>query len=193
MSDSNDYRDKTIDRIGLLIIASILGLLLGAFSTPQFFYCCWEQNKTVAKYLDTAVVGIPIFMLLWYFRAHDVRQQIQQNHFNNAIENLVTKNFTTVIFGVRSLIKLSETTPYFNKLITRAFENKIEELNSEIKIIELKSTCSWDFQGSYRRELIKEMEEWPPDCKTTRVLKWIEEIFIYLFPLLFVVGHAFLC
>ncbi len=74
----------------------------------------------------------------------DVSQQIQQNYFNNAIENLVIASFTKENFGVRSLIKLSETTPYFNKLITIAFESKIRELKS----------IGSGGQGSYRRELI---------------------------------------
>ncbi len=94
--------------------------------------------------MATAVVGIPIFALLWYFYTRDVRQKIQQNHFNNTIENLATESFTKENFGVRSLIKLSETTPYFNKLITIAFEGKTGELKS----------IGSGGQGSYRRELI---------------------------------------
>ncbi len=82
IKSSNDYRDNIGIRIDLLIGMVILGLLLGSFLDAPFFSDYLKQNKEVAKHLATAVIGIPAFIFLWYFRTHDVRQQIQQNHFN---------------------------------------------------------------------------------------------------------------
>ncbi len=180
-SDSIDYRDTTIGRIWLLILASILGISL-AYIPTEFFYDYWGQNKIIAKYLATASVGIPIFMFLRNFRTRDVRQQIQQNHFNNAIENLATKNFTTINFGVRSLIRLSEITPYYNTLITRVFKSKI---------VELESIGSGGVQGSCRRELITEMQKRPQGYKKTKDPTYVERFFICLFLYVFLVFHFF--
>ena len=70
--------DKRSFRFLLLIGAGCFGLLLGVFADAQFFCDYLGQDETVAKYLATAVVGVPVFMFLWYFRTRDVRQQIEK-------------------------------------------------------------------------------------------------------------------
>ncbi len=123
-------------------------------------------HETVAEYLATAVVGIFVFILLWYFRTRDVRQQIEktqeqidkfqiqiwQNQFNDAIGNLNTDdNMVKEEVGIKSLIKLSAVVPEFNELIKIAFENKIEVLNR---------TVPDRFKDTYRGQLIIKMKKW---------------------------------
>ncbi len=140
-----DFYDKYIDnkfvRFVLLIGAGGFGLLFGKLADVQFFRDCLGLHKTVSEYLATAVVGIFVFILLWYFRTRDVRQQIEktqeqidkfqkqinQDHFNHAVGNLISGSFTQEEIGVKSLIKLSKTAPEFNELIIIAFESSISE------------------------------------------------------------------
>ena len=127
------------DNIGLRLICVCAvgyygGISLGQFATVNFFLERVTQDMGVAEYLATVVVGIPVFILLWYFRTRDVRQQIEktqaqlwQNHFNNAIENLTSDSFLKEDIGIKSLIKLSETTTEFNELIIIAFESTLNK------------------------------------------------------------------
>ena len=127
------------DNIGLRLICVCAvgyygGISLGQFATVNFFLERVTQDMGVAEYLATVVVGIPVFILLWYFRTRDVRQQIEktqaqlwQNHFNNAIENLTSDSFLKEEIGIKSLIKLSETTTEFNELIIIAFESTLNK------------------------------------------------------------------
>ncbi len=149
-----DFHDKYIDnkfaRFVLLIVAGVLGVVLGKSFDVKFF-CDRGLHETVAEYLATAVVGILVFMLLWYFRTRDVRQQIEktqeqvdeaqrqicQNQFNDAIEHLTTsKNRLKEAVGVEALLKLSAVTSEFNTLIMIAFENKIKELEPTLALFE---------------------------------------------------------
>ncbi len=161
MSDSglfkniSDFYDTYIDnkfiRFLLLIGAGGLGLLFGKLVDVQFFRDCLGLHETVAEYLITAVVGIFVFILLWYFRTRDVRQQIEktqaqvdetqrqicQNQFNDAIEHLTTSNNRLKeAVGLEALLKLSAVTSEFNKLITIAFENKIKILEPTLASFE---------------------------------------------------------
>ncbi len=127
------------DNIGLRLICVCAvgyygGISLGQFATVNFFLERVTQDMGVAEYLATVVVGIPVFILLWYFRTRDVRQQIEktqaqlwQNHFNNAIENLTSDSIVKEDIGIKSLIKLSETTTEFNELIIIAFESTLNK------------------------------------------------------------------
>ncbi len=155
------------DNIGLRLICVCAvgyygGISLGQFATVNFFLERVTQDMGVAEYLATVVVGIPVFILLWYFRTRDVRQQIEktqaqlwQNHFNNAIENLTSDSFLKEEIGIKSLIKLSETTTEFNELIIIAFEsslNKYHRYRSEQKNRE--SMMGINIEISYARDML---------------------------------------
>ena len=81
LSKISDFYDTCIDnkfcRLLLLIGAGGFGLLFGKLADVQFFRDYLGLHETVAEYLATAVVGIFVFILLWYFRTRDVRQQIE--------------------------------------------------------------------------------------------------------------------
>ncbi len=139
--------DNKFVRLMLLLLAGGFGLMLGKYADVQFFSCyLGEGNMKVAEYLATVVVGVPIFIFLWYYRTRDVRQQIEkvqeqiqksqkqidQNHFNNAIGNLTSDMLIKEEIGVQSLIKLSEVTPEFNELIIIAFRSTIDGFKSYI-------------------------------------------------------------
>ncbi len=139
--------DNKFVRLMLLFLAGGFGLMLGKYADVQFFSCyLGESNRKVAEYLATVVVGVPIFIFLWYYRTRDVRQQIEkiqeqiqksqkqidQNHFNNAIGNLTSDILIKEEVGVQSLIKLSEVTPEFNELIIIAFRIAIDRFKSYI-------------------------------------------------------------
>ncbi len=184
MSDSGlfkkirDFYDKYIDnkfvRFLLLIGAGGFGLLFGKFADVQFFYGCLGLHETVAEYLATAVVGVFVFILLWYFRTRDVRQQIektqaqidkfqiqiQQNYFNNAIENLTSDSILKEEIGIKSLIKFSETTPEFSELIKIAFESSINEFQRSINIYGHIYSSTPEPKYSLRKDLIKDMQKW---------------------------------
>ncbi len=174
ISDLYDtYIDNKLVRFLLLIGAGGLGLFFGKLVDVQFFHDCLGLHETVAEYLATAVVGIFVFILLWYFRTRDVRQQIEktqrqigiaqeqvrksqmqiwQNQFNDAIGNLTTESVTKEEIGAQSLIKLSEITSEFNELIIIAFKSRIEELENYIPL-----------PSAYRRRIVKGMKDWLSD------------------------------
>ncbi len=125
--------------ICLCMVGYYGGIHLGKFANTQFFLERVTKDVGVAEYLATVVVGIPVFILLWYFRTRDVRQQIEktqaqlwQNHFNNAFENLISDSITQKEIGVKSLINLSKASLEFNELITIAFESTINEFQHNI-------------------------------------------------------------
>ncbi len=196
LSKISDFYDTCIDnkfcRLLLLIGAGGFGLLFGKLADVQFFRDYLELHETVAEYLATAVVGIFVFILLWYFRTRDVRQQIEktqeqidkfqiqicQNKFNDATRNLTTdSNRLKEEIGVESLIKLSTVTSEFNNLIIIAFENKIKELDKilchyeagkyrkPLKQDQRKLSNINDTDYVYRKKLIDDMEGWLSDHK----------------------------
>ena len=196
LSKISDFYDTCIDnkfcRLLLLIGAGGFGLLFGKLADVQFFRDYLGLHETVAEYLATAVVGIFVFILLWYFRTRDVRQQIEktqeqidkfqiqicQNKFNDATRNLTTdSNRLKEEIGVESLIKLSTVTSEFNNLIIIAFENKIKELDKilchyeagkyrkPLKQDQRKLSNINDTDYVYRKKLIDDMEGWLSDHK----------------------------
>ncbi len=185
ISDFYDtYIDKKFVRFLLLIGAGGFGLFFGKLVDVQFFRDYLELHETVAEYLATAVVGVPVFIFLWYFRTRDVRQQIEktqeqvdkfqkqinQNHFNHAIGNLISGSLTQEEIGVKSLIKLSEITTEFNELIIIAFESSISEFQ-RYKLTQeehKKIGMDLDLTRAPREKLAERVIEWLIDPKNSQ-------------------------
>ncbi len=170
--------DQKKIRFSLLISAGIIGTVLFINFHPllEFF----TLKAEISEYIVTTVGSIPVLMMLWYFRTRDVRQQvdklqnqINQDHFNHAVENLtnislILTNIRSAseqnsqqslngmikeVIGVQSLIQLSETTPDFNELIVIIFQNKIKEF-TKYHFVHNKS------RSDSRKNLIRDMKDW---------------------------------
>ena len=111
-----------------------------------------EKNK-VLEYFLIAIVGLPVFFLLWFFRTHDTRESIKkaeesikkaeesikkteestkkaeenikQNKLFNCFENLASSEVMKIDLGVTQLITFSEQNSPFNEQIKLAFIKRL--------------------------------------------------------------------
>ncbi len=144
----NRWIDRSYIRLGLLLVAGVIGGFVGNYWLNVETFCDWGFDKTVAEYLATATIGIPIFIFLWFFRTRDIRQQInktqesiskaqeqiQQGKYADAVNNIVSTERLKIEIGVRELITLSKKTPRFDDEILSVFLERLKNFDLEPNI-----------------------------------------------------------
>ncbi len=119
-----------------LIILSIVGMFL----TTLFSDCIIEllsfdgdkfQESYAASSIRVLLLGLPVFIGLWYFRTHDTREQIQKAQesihtaiLSNAYTLLASTELPSRCIGVKSLATLKRNYP--------AFTNQIDNVTKDL-------------------------------------------------------------
>lgn len=136
-------------RLSSLLIGVVLGmLLLKVFAKYiEAWLVCFlglDQDSRVIDSLQIILLGLPVFILLWYFRTYDTREQldksaeqINQNNYFEGLKNLVSNEQLKIEIAVQQLIQLSQTIANFNGGIKLAFIKRLkippnEEENKEL-------------------------------------------------------------
>ena len=136
-----------IPRFVLLIIAVVDGLFLLFI----FGYCCQEyfinffnidRSSNFIGSFQLLLLGLPVFVLLWFFRTHDTKmqiakseeqieqsekqiakseEQINQADYFKRFDNFASNDLLKTAIGVRQLIALREITEEYDEGISIAF------------------------------------------------------------------------
>jgi uncharacterized protein YjbI with pentapeptide repeats len=156
MSKSNNkkFTDFILKyRLINLFAAGALGLIIAWFvsieSISDFLKCFF--NEDLFKYISTFFAGVPVFLLLWYFRTHDTKTGLIQSKFFNALDNLSSESQLKIEVGVFQLKKIRENNP------------KDEDIRNQIQL-----------------SFIKRLKAKPEGVKNTDVLGYAQHIFQYL-------------
>ena len=131
-------------RFTCLIIAVIVGSLLVGNGFPEYFGKLLNINKN-SKFIDSfqlLVLGLPVFTLLWFFRTHDTKTQIEKSEkqiekseaqiaksekqinqasYFKGLDNLASNDLLKTDIGVRQLAALRKITKQYDEDIVIAF------------------------------------------------------------------------
>ena len=67
-------------------------------------------------------LALPVFTLLWLFRTHDTREQINQAAYFKGSDNLASNELLKTVIGVRQLVELRKLTTEYDRSMVIAFE-----------------------------------------------------------------------
>ncbi len=152
-------------RFNLLVLTVWCGVLVGKYTSIQFFHDYLNQNEYASKHLALIIYAIPTLALLWYFRTRDriqqieeiheqinkTQTQIQQNAIISAIKHLNSGNIIRENVGVNVLIKSLDISLEFNTLIKCAITNVSNKFSRD-------RSCR---EGALSNEEIKKMPQSP--------------------------------
>ena len=131
--ESDSIWDKLRVRFLWLILCGLIGIFLSIdyWGLVSFLL---ERVKNDIPYIRNIVLGLPVFLSLWWFRTRDVRQQInktetqiQQNSLFNGVANLSDKDPLKIDIGVAQLVALSKLNPDHDKTIRLAFIRRLKK------------------------------------------------------------------
>lgn len=140
------YADKLGARFALLVLVALAGIgmfrcfreaiycVLGAFSKGA------DGKLIPIAAIDGVLLGLPVFVALWWFRTRDTHAQINKSqaqiHQNNlaiGLDKLVSGDSLQLAIGVQMLIQVSKNTKEFNEEIRLAFIKRLQHLPDDIK------------------------------------------------------------
>ena len=126
-------RGSTWARITIVVAAALSGVAISSWlHTYATVWITENFNAAVVGYVQTIVIGAPIIFFGWYFRNYDQQttlqkseQQIQQNDFFHALNNLSSTNFLKIDIGVERLMHMS--VPRFDTTVRLALIRRIKK------------------------------------------------------------------
>ena len=146
---------KSSDIQALSTVAGLEGWLKPKILTYRFrslmagavvgiVFCCLlvvpllGVDSSLTSAIALLALVLPVFTLLWFFRTHDIKTQIEksekqinQTTYFKALENLDSKDLFKIVIGVRQLIELRKLTQEYNSSIAIVFE-KFLQLREEL-------------------------------------------------------------
>jgi len=144
------FIDKYVDKLGarfaLLVLVALAGIgmfrcfreaiycALGAFSKGA------DGKLIPIAAIDGVLLGLPVFVALWWFRTRDTHAQINKSqvqiHQNNlaiGLDKLVSGDSLQLAIGVQMLIQVSKKTEEFDGEIRLAFIKRLQHLPNKVK------------------------------------------------------------
>ena len=144
------FIDKYVDKLGarfaLLVLVALAGIgmfrcfreaiycALGAFSKGA------DGKLIPIAAIDGVLLGLPVFVALWWFRTRDTHAQISKSqaqiHQNNlaiGLDKLVSDDSLQLAIGVQMLIQVSRNTKEFDEEIRLAFIKRLQHLPFKMK------------------------------------------------------------
>ncbi len=125
--------DKTLGRFLLLIGAASVGLIVHPYITFILYDIISDSNlidpnnpQSNLVYVNGIGFGLPIFLVLWWFRTRDTRQSIQHNNLFSGLRLLASDNALEIDIGVYQLIELSKAVPEHRDVIRIAFIRRLK-------------------------------------------------------------------
>lgn len=127
-------------RFGLLSGGAGVGVLF--VNVASEWLACLVGFYGINPQFRLLLLGLPIFVLLWWFRTYDAQQQIQQANFATGITNLASGNPLSIGVGVAILLGVSNSTLAFDKEIKTAFIRRLKEFPQDldkVKVVQVRT------------------------------------------------------
>ncbi len=126
-----------------LVIPTIVGIaIFGLFAYFQIlcYLFLFLTNERIITNLLIVTLSVPTFLILWVFRTHDTKKQlnkaqenIKQQDFHDALNMLADDKLISQGIAMQRLIKISEKNPEYNDTIKLAFIQRMKAINKEVK------------------------------------------------------------
>ena len=112
-----------IPRFVLLVMAAAFGsfLLKNCCSESLIKFFNINECSRFIESFQLLLLGLPVFVLLWFFRTHDTKTQINQADYFKGLDNLASNDVLKIAIGARQLVALRKTTKQYDKGIAIAF------------------------------------------------------------------------
>ena len=133
-------KNTLFSRASILIIIAFTGLFLVLFREDifNFFFFDFKNGAQDSLTKDsnnfiTLLLSSLIFLTLWFFRTYDVREQIGQQDFHDALRMLADDKLISQEIAVLRLIDISKKTKAYNDTIKLAFIKRMKAPYKEAK------------------------------------------------------------
>ena len=126
-------KNTLFSRASILIIIAFTGLFLVLFREDifNFFFLDFKNGAQDNLTKDsnnfiTLLLSSLIFLTLWFFRTYDVREQIGQQDFHDALRMLADDKLVSQEIAVLRLIDISKKNKIYNDIIKLAFIKRMK-------------------------------------------------------------------
>ena len=126
-------KNTLFSRASILIIIAFTGLFLVFFREDifNFFFLDFKNGAQDNLTKDsnnfiTLLLSSLIFLTLWFFRTYDVREQIGQQDFHDALRMLADDKLVSQEIAVLRLIDISKKTKVYDDTIKLAFIKRMK-------------------------------------------------------------------
>ena len=133
-------KNTLFSRASILIIIAFTGLFLVLFREDifNFFFLDFKNGAQDNLTKDsnnfiTLLLSSLLFLTLWFFRTYDVREQIGQQDFHDALRMLADDKLVSQEIAVLRLIDISKKNKVYNDIIKLAFIKRMKAPYKEAK------------------------------------------------------------
>ena len=126
-------KNTLFSRASILIIIAFTGLFLVLFREDIFNFFFFDFKNGAQDNLTkdsnnfiTLLLSSLIFLTLWFFRTYDVREQIGQQDFHDALRMLADDKLVSQEIAVLRLIDISKKNKVYNDIIKLAFIKRMK-------------------------------------------------------------------
>ena len=133
-------KNTLFSRASILIIIAFTGLFLVLFREDIFNFFFFDFKNGAQDNLTkdsnnfiTLLLSSLIFLTLWFFRTYDVREQIGQQDFHDALRMLADDKLVSQEIAVLRLIDISKKNKVYNDIIKLAFIKRMKAPYKEAK------------------------------------------------------------
>ena len=128
--------------VRLLVLgwATVGGFILGQSASPWLLYFFPESIYGGVRVVAGAVpITLPTFLVLWWFRTYDSRQQLQRANFEMGVKQIDSDTPISIEIGVEILKNVSKVTSSYDREIHLAFLKRLKRpvadtpANTELK------------------------------------------------------------
>lgn len=134
-----EWRDKIQkwilkNRFISLVLGGVAGIVLAYFL--YFLFTCLGMEVKLKNSIVLISLGLFIYILLWYFRTNDTRENIHQSDLFDALDKLTDEKVVAREIAVQRLIILSNKVSDYDETIKLAFIKVLKHFppdNEEIK------------------------------------------------------------
>ena len=137
-------KNTLFSRASILIIIAFTGLFLVLFREDIFNFFFFDFKNGAQDNLTkdsnnfiTLLLSSLIFLTLWFFRTYDVREQIGQQDFHDALRMLADDKLVSQEIAVLRLIDISEKNKIYDDTIKLAFIKRMKAPYKEAKDMEM--------------------------------------------------------
>ncbi len=125
---SDFFLDGMWRRLGVLLVAAVLGFALGFLVSP-WLLCQFPEKMygDVRTVVGAAPFTLPTFLVLWWFRTYDSRQQSLRANFETGAQHVLSDTPSHIEIGVEILKNVSEVTSSYDREIRTAFMRRLKQ------------------------------------------------------------------
>ena len=150
----------------LFSVGSGIGLVwVGADKIYYFFDSILEIEIKSNYSFIALLLGILTFLTLWFFRTYDVREQIGQQDFHDALRMLADDKLVSQEIAVLRLIDISKKNKVYNDIIKLAF---IKRMKAPYETEEVKEVET-EIEKYKKDQFIKAEQNWQIKKKLIKV------------------------